>query len=285
MTLFLVLILMSPLQAQPLANPRDTLPQSDSTLSLLQKPPHWDLQQRILQNHPYFNFSEKPMPMLISKRTKRPGKEIYFYAIAGLALLFAGFRTAFEKYFNDLRSLFFRTTLKQRQLRQQLTQASLPSLLLNLFYVLVMGFYLTLLFTRNTHTTYSFWLICGYATSAVAIIYLFKFLLLKFMGWMFQWQTPFNDYIFIVFFINKVISIFLLPVVVLATLGSPWLQVVTFTLSWIGLAVLYVYRFSLATSIIRKLSAFSIWHFLLYLVALEILPILVIYKAIAIFLK
>ena len=62
------------------------------------------------------------------------GKEILFYGFIGLLLFLAVIRQSFPKYFTDLFRLFFRTTLKQRHLSEQLTQTPLPSFLLNLLF-------------------------------------------------------------------------------------------------------------------------------------------------------
>ncbi|MFN6397366.1 MAG: hypothetical protein ACK4WR_04650, partial [Bacteroidota bacterium] len=71
------------------------------------------------------------------------GKEILFYAFVGLLLFLGIIRQLFPKYFNDLFRLFFRTTLKQRHLSEQLTQTPLPSFLLNLFFFFSAGLYLS----------------------------------------------------------------------------------------------------------------------------------------------
>lgn len=235
--------------------------------------------RQILQKHPYFNFQQQAQPLPFIFKKKTPGKEIYFYIIVGLLLMFAVFRTAFTKYFSDLMTLFFRRSLKQRQLKQQVSQNSLPSLLFNILYVIAAGFYIALLVSELLQVADSFWKIFAYCLAAVAGTYVVKFLVLKLMGWMFQLQTLIDSYIFIVFLINKIIGIVLLPVVVMVALGNVELRTMVLTLSWIGIAGLYIYRYVQAFGLLRKEKSISMFHFILYLLAFEILPILVIYKA------
>src|ERR1044071_7973428 len=69
------------------------------------------------------------------------GKEWLFYYLVLLLILFGLLRRAFGKYFYDLFRVFFKTTLKQRQMQEQLLQSSLPSVLMNAFFVITAGLY------------------------------------------------------------------------------------------------------------------------------------------------
>ena len=243
------------------------------------------LTQQILHQHPYFNYAAKAMPMPYQLIKKPAGRELYFYIIAGILLVFAVFRTAFDKYFSDLMALFFKRSLKQRQLKQQVTQNSLPSLLFNILYTVVAGFYIALLIADFGATALPFWQLLIYAITFIAIIYIIKYLLLKLAGWMFQLSSITDDYIFIIFFINKMIGIALLPVIVVVPLGGIELKSIMLTLSWLLLAGLLLYRFISAFGLLRKERNFSSIHFILYLLGFEIIPVLVIYKALAVFLN
>lgn len=239
------------------------------------------LTQSILQKHPYYNFSTAPQPISYTIKKKVPGKELYFYMLAGLLLVFAGFRTTFDKYFNDLMTIFFKRSLKQRQLKQQVSQHSLPSLLFNILYILSASFYLALLVKEFSRPGYLFWQIFGYSAALISVVYLIKYALLKLTGWMFQLRSTVDSYIFIVFLVNKMIGIFLLPVIVLVALGNIHLKTAALTLSWVLLSGLFIYRFVQAFGLLRKQKNISVFHFVLYLLAFEVLPLLVIYKAIS----
>lgn len=241
--------------------------------------------QQILKKHPYFNYAEKATGKGYGQKKKEEGKELYFYLLTGILLVFALFRTAFEKYFNDLMTLFFKRSLKQRQLKQQVSQNSLPSLLFNILYILVAGFYIALLVKDFGSSAIPFWQLLIYCVGFVTAVYLLKFMGLKLAGWMFQMGSLTDAYIFIVFLVNKIIGIALLPVIVIAALSNIELKTVVFAISWLILGGLFIYRFVQAFSILRKEKRVSGFHFLLYLTAFEILPILVIYKAMTRFLN
>ena len=85
--------------------------------------PNLPIAIQLLKRHPYFGFAAKAesSPVVLKKAQ---GKEILFYSMVGLLLIFAFLKQAFAKYFNDLFRLFFRTTLKYRQIREQLMQVN-----------------------------------------------------------------------------------------------------------------------------------------------------------------
>lgn len=241
---------------------------------------------QILRHHPYFDFVSKPISMQVYRKTFH-GKEILFYAIAGLLLLFALLKHGFGKYFNDLFRVFFRTSLKQRQIREQLQQNLLPSLLFNVFFVASGGLYINFMLhyfglAPNVHAgaraQQDFWLIYLYCCLGLTIIYAGKFIGLKATGWLFNMKRAAESYIFIVFIINKVIGVFLLPFLVLLAFANEPIYTISLVLSWCGIGALLLYRFILGFAAIRNEVRFNLFHFFLYLCAFEITPLLLIYK-------
>lgn len=234
--------------------------------------------------HPYFNFS--PANTRKSSDLKKfEGKEDLFYAITGLLLLFGFFKLSFSKYLNDLFRLFFRTTLRYRQISEQLLLNPMPSMLLNLFFVITAAFYAsTLLFYFKRSPLDNFWLLFVYGFIILASVYLVKYLGLKFSGWLFSVSEATDAYIFIVFIVNKIMAIYLLPFLVIISFSVGNLQQVAVTLSWVGVAGLLLHRFILSYGSIRNLLNVNPFHFFLYLCAFEVVPLLIIYKMLLLFL-
>jgi len=238
---------------------------------------------QLLQHHPFFGFGSKPVIVHSDIRIFK-GKEVLFYALIGLLLMFALLRESFPKYFNDIFRLLFRNTLKQKQIREQLMQTTLPSLLLNAFYALTAGFYIDLLLQHyGVSPIDNFWLLLLYCSAGLLAIYFIKFIGLKVTGWLFNIRAAADSYIFVVFIINKVIGIFLLPFVVLLAFMQGNAYNVAMVLSWCGIGVLFIYRFLLTYTSIRNQVRFNPFHFFLYLCAFEIAPLLLIYKALLFF--
>lgn len=238
---------------------------------------------QVIKRHPYLGFGSKPV-VSRSDRKVYEGKELLFYTLMGLLLVFALLRNTFSKYFSDLFRLFFRTTLKQRQIRDQLMQTPLPSLLFNTFFVICAGFYADFLLLHfGLIGKQEFWLYYVYCCLGLSAIYFVKFMGLKVLGWLFNMKEGANSYIFVVFIMNKVIGIFLLPFVVMLAFMQGPSYTIALVLSWVGVGGLLIYRFILTYAAVRNQVRFNPFHFFLYLCAFEVAPLLLIYKLLLVF--
>ncbi|MFT4092385.1 MAG: DUF4271 domain-containing protein [Niabella sp.] len=266
---------------------QDTVKKAEKTDSLPVKTQQsFLLTQKILAQHPFFNYHAKAVYPPYTRKAPDTGKDIYFYLIAGLLLSFAIYKAAFDKYFSDLIHLFFRRSLKQRQLKQQLIQNSLPSLLLNILFVLISGFYTAMLIQAFIiKNGLPFWQLFVYCTTGISLIYIGKYFTIRFIGWVFGIGKLADNYIFIIFLVNKILALFLIPLIIIIALSNKELSTVAWTLSWLVISGLLFYRYFSAVGLIRKEGGISFFHFLLYICAFEILPTIVIYKAILSLLK
>jgi hypothetical protein len=232
----------------------------------------------------FFSFTD-PVRYSISER-RWEGKEVVFYSVVALLLVFALIKNSFRRYMADLFSSYFRTTVRQRQIKEQLLQNPLPSVLFNVFFVLSGGLFLALLFQRFALAGEApFWMLALYAALALAVIYVGKFVVLKFFGWAFGLKDFTETYIFIVFSTNKILGIVLLPFVVLLGFAEGALGAAATTLGLIVVAGLFAYRYFLSYISISRTVQLNFFHFLLYLAAFEVLPLLLINKLLFVFLK
>jgi hypothetical protein len=231
------------------------------------------------QMNKFFGFSSSLLSIASNKKEFK-GKEILFYTLVALLLFFAFIKFSFPKYLGDLFRVAFRTTLKQRQIGEQLIQTPLPSLLLNFFFLAAVAFYISFVLEHyQLATDYGFWLLYFYCFVALAVIYVIKFLSLKFFGWLFNIRETTDGYIFIVFMINKIIGIYVLPFLILLAFTDKNIYQVAFALSYIGIFGLLGYRFILSYGLVRTQIRVNPFHFFLYLCAFEFVPLLLIYKA------
>ncbi len=207
------------------------------------------------------------------------GKEYLFYYLVFLLILFGLLRRVFAKYFYDLFRVFFRTTLKQRQTQEQLLQAPLPSVFMNGFFVLSAGLYVNFLLQYfEISIAENFWLQYLYCGVAIASIYIVKFIGLKITGWLFNVSTATDAYIFIVFIINKILGVYFLPFLLLLGFATGLLYSSAMIFSWFGIGLLLLYRFILSYRAVRKEVKLNSFHFLLYIIGFEVVPLLLIYK-------
>jgi len=207
------------------------------------------------------------------------GKEWLFYALLGMVLGLALFRRFFPKYWSDLFRLFFRTTLRQRQLRDQLQLASLPSFLLNVFFFLSLSFYLSLFLTeRGWNPVEGFWGLWGLLLLGLMGMYGIKWLGLQFAAWVFGEPQLGDDYSFLVFTVNKVMGLMLLPSVVVLAFGEGGVWQGALVFSWVLIGGLLLYRGYLTYRVVRRQAVVSPFHFFLYWLGFEVAPLLVLYR-------
>lgn len=232
----------------------------------------------VLGINPYYHFFAPAENRVASERLVA-GKEALFYIMAGLLLFFALVKLLFNRYVTNLLGLIFRGSLRQKQIREQLLQTPLPSLFLNIFFVVVGGLYIYFLLRYyQVAATTPFWLLLLYCVVAVAVVYLVKFVILKLTGWIFNMRDAADTYIFIVFLVNKLLAIFLLPLLVVMAFSLASWGNVLLTLSYIMVVVFFMYRYIVSFAPVRREVKVSQFHFFMYLCAFEIIPLLLIYK-------
>jgi hypothetical protein len=213
-------------------------------------------------------------------------KDSLFYLIVAILFYFALIRVFFEKYFNNLLTLFFRVSLRQQQIREQVLQTPLPSLLLNILFVISAGLYACfLLHYSRWGAGVRFWVLYLNCMALLAAIYLVKFVVLKFIGWVFSISRATDIYIFIVFLVNKMLGIFLLPfLIVIIFSGQEWREVFI-TISLAMVFVLWTYRVLASYRPVRNEIKLTPFYFFLYLCAFELAPLLLIYKVLLTYLE
>ena len=249
---------------------KDSLRISDS-LGLIQRAVD-SLQKKLNEARPAEILKEGTKKVFV-------GKEWLFYYLILLLIIFGLLRRAFAKYFYDLFRVFFKTTLKQRQTQEQLLQSPLPSVFMNIFFILSAGLYVNFLLQHfQLIIADNFWLQYLYCAGGLASIYIVKFIGLKITGWLFNVSNATDAYIFIVFIINKMLGIFLLPFLLFLAFCNEPLYSIAMIISWFGIGLLLIYRFILSYGAIRKGVNLNSFHFILYILGFEVVPLLLIYK-------
>ena len=233
----------------------------------------------------FFNFLGKPIHIR-SERYDRASYDAMFYLLMGLLFYFALVKLFFGKYLANLLTLFFRASMRQQQLREQVIQSPFPSLLLNILFVISGGLFGAFLFRfYNYGNQDMFWIHFLYSAVLLAVLYILKFVILRLTGWIFNINRAVETYLFVVFMTNKIIGIFLLPFLVLISFaGSPGTEIgITFSISMI--CIFYIYRIIAGYATLHKEIKISGLHFILYLCAFEIAPLLLIYKVLVTYLE
>lgn len=230
--------------------------------------------------HPFLPLTQKPMFMISDFRERRTLDDM-FYLLMGVVLLLAFVRTAFPRYFKNLFILFLQTSLRQKQTKDQLLQDNLGSLFVNLLFIISTSIYGALVIRNKEWLDYPFWHIVFFGAALLTMVYFGKFLFLRFSGWVFNSREAAVNYTFTVFLVNKVMGVILVPFLFLMAFAKPGFKEIALTVS-VGLMVLLLlYRYIVSFATIRNTLKVNALHFFLYLCAVEILPLLLLYKLMA----
>ena len=227
--------------------------------------------------HPFLPLQKPAIYMLVEYHEKE-SKDALFYALVFLVFLLGFIKTAFPKYFQNLFKLFFQTSLRQKQTKEQLAQDSFASLLINLLFLLSTGMFITLVIQYNQWASIPFWLLYAYVTAILGIIYLGKYLFVSFAGWVFNNSESAASYLFLVAVVNRIMGVVLLPLTVLFAFADPTIGNVVATISIGVVTLLFIYRYLVSFGLLRTDLQLNPFHFFLYLCAVEILPMALIYK-------
>ncbi|HEX8279513.1 MAG TPA: DUF4271 domain-containing protein, partial [Segetibacter sp.] len=236
-----------------------------------------------LLDNPYLKTNTKPIYLVISER-QADRKDEMFYLLLGLLLFLAFIKLVFSRYFMNVFRLFFQPSFRQKQTREQLLQSNLPSLLLNLFFIFSGAAYISFLVEYYQLSDINFWTVLLYSSGALLILYVGKFIFLTFAGWVFNVKTATESYIFAVYLINKIIGVILIPFTLIIAFSRQHIINISITISLLLLLSLFIYRYIVSFGPVRKEVRVSPLHFLLYIFAFEITPLLLIYKTLIIYL-
>lgn len=242
------------------------------------KPPVFKLKNKLL------NMDADPVSFAVQyKKEKR--KDALFYLIAALIFFLAIIKYFNNRYFINLFRVFFNTSLRQSQLTDQLLQAKLASLYFNVFFVFSGGIYTYLLLSHYQLLADDYNLLLIFSSIAlIGLIYLLKYSVLKFTGWVTGHKVATDTYIFVIFLINKIIGVFLVPFIVVLAFSESALVNIIAIVSLMSIVIFLLLRFFRSYSLLQNQLKISKYHFFLYLTGIEILPLLLVYKALTVFL-
>lgn len=231
-----------------------------------------------IQTHPYFKAAETSLrlPSLVRNPERR---EWMFYLFTGMLFYLALLRISFPKYFHDLFKVFFNSSLRQKQIREQLIQEPLPSLLLNLFFIASGGlFFYFLLLSKGLLTAYPKGMALGACILLLAAIYLVKYVAIRSFGWIFGRGEAVDTYLFVVFMVNKMAGLVLIPFNILIAYSTEAGASTMIILALGTLCILALYRLIRGYSAIHKTLRINQLQFILFVAAFEVVPILLLYK-------
>ena len=250
----------------------DSLPAERSLI-----PAYGEHVSHLIEDHPFFNVRSGIISLPVEGYSSE-NKDELFYIMCGMLLFLGILRMGFPKYFNDLFNVFWRTAMRQKHIRDQLQQAGMTTLLFNIFFVVSMAVFAYLMVQYIKGDIAKPWLLFSICFISVAFIYSFKYFILRLTGWMFGQEEALDTYTFVVFLVNKVLSVIIIPFSLMLAFSDPGFQQIAFTVSIVLIIFLLVYRFIVGYAGIRNELKINALHLFLYFCGFEIIPVLLIYR-------
>ena len=204
---------------------------------------------------------------------------VTLFIILGLTL-FAVIKYSFEKNIKESFMSFFNYRQALRMFEDYCEYDQQASLLSNLLFSLVLGIFITLIFPffGSSPLWQSYSLSILFFSAAVCFLYTLKARVWQTLGTIFMVQTVSKLYIHNMFMYNRITGLIIFPLVALipyiSEIIAPYIIYVVFFV----LALSYIFKFFRIFQIIIAQN-FSVLHFILYLCALEILPLLLFVKS------
>lgn len=253
----------------------------DSNINTLKAYKNYFLQKRNAYKL-YFPSSittrESQVVYKIEQRFALPDKDFLFYLILILIFLFGFVNNVFPQYFSKLFKQFSQSSLRMIQYREQLLQNSLGSLIINICFILSFSLMSTLLIFNRHLLTLSFWEGFFYISLFFTFLYIGKYISLQIAGYVFNSKELVNTYIFVVFMINKVLGVLLVPFILVLAFAKPIFHPYAIGGAALITVLLILYRYLFSLTSVRNKLHISSFHFFLYLCAFEILPLTILYK-------
>jgi len=105
-----------------------------------------------------------------------------------------------------------------------------------------------------------------------------KYILLKVIGWIFSIQKEVNSYLFTIYIFFIIIGVVLFPIDIIIAYGAESLKTFLMYFTFFALFLVLIFRLIRGLFIGMRFISFHIFHFLLYLCAVEIVPALILLK-------
>jgi hypothetical protein len=121
-------------------------------------------------------------------------------------------------------------------------------------------------------------------TGVLFLVYLIKFFWLKFIGWVSGMPEDFNNNVFVVYLVNKILGILLLPFLPVIAFSDREVVSVAILVSFILAGFMLVVRFLRSYSLAAARLRIPVLHFLIYVICMELLPLLILIKVAALLL-
>lgn len=228
-------------------------------------------------NNVYPAFS--PAKGMYLSRRNPSGREWVFYVFCFLYLVIGFQLSNNTSYLRNLFRVYFNYGFIFRQVRDQMLQAPLSSLVMNLLFLMSGGLFVYFGIGREgVFSGLGKWTIMLLTALLLLMVYLVKLMILNFMGWLLKQKPGFDDYAFIVFLNNKILGMVMLVSSSLMAFTGIGLSTAFFNFTLMMILAMILFRMFRAFQIFNKFAKMNIPGFFLVFISLEVIPSAILLK-------
>lgn len=239
------------------------------------------LMQSILlaEHHSLLDTAVKLSASDVQQMRLTQSNTLVFFLLLALLVAITIVRFAFSKTLEDIYQSLMNVNIAQQIFRTQSHDVSFSSLFLHINFIITLSLF--------THFAFLFFYRDTYIESALAIVqlnflftifYSTKIVVTRVIGVVFESHNECEEYLFYFKLTTKTIGLTLLPALFLFLFVQQELFVVVLVLCFVSLVTLVFMLLWRALSTGVKLMYKSTYHFLIYVCAVEVTPILLLVK-------
>jgi hypothetical protein len=194
-------------------------------------------------------------------------------------IIFGWLRVGFARYFQNAIQASYNYFTARRIFEEANVTRSRVFNFMNLLFFVNLALFLTQYLEYNRITIFEIngFLLFLLSLASIILLYLVKSLVLYALDFIFSAQNRFSSYVFTVFIFNKILGFLLLPIVSILPYMPGHITPLLFNVGFLLIVLLYVFRLFKGLQLCFK-NRLSIFYLILYLCALEILPMLILFK-------
>lgn len=237
------------------------------------------LADHVLAMHPMLAADPSAQEIVILERNST-NRTTYFFLALVLCFLYSLLRLVFPRYFHNLFSIFTNLAAVKRNIREQLENDNRASLWFYATFILSLGFLVFELMRRYASISLPYhqgviYLVC---TLAVLLFIALRSGLSRLIGWVFNQAENVQLVLFNKRLVNEFLGLILFPLGLLILVSTGATRTLFFQLSIGAFVLLLLYSYVRNMLLVRNWLHLSILHFLLYLCAFELVPVLILLK-------
>ncbi len=198
-----------------------------------------------------------------------------------LTILVLLFRSYFDRVYNG----FLNDNLLGQLYRERAAGLGIPFLMMYLLYFFNLGWLIFLTLKHyNVNLVPSNTYFLSLTIVGVTVVTFARHLVLRFIAFTFPVTGEAKLYSFLINIFNIIVGVALWPINLLAALGPSNFVTAFIFLGFVVLILIYLFRSIRGLLIANRYLTFYKFHFLLYICTIEIVPLVVLYKIISIYL-